>query len=111
VVEPEVVPVVVVPEVVVPEVVEPEVVVPSVVPRGLALPAGVPLMSLADVVPLVVRGAELPEVSAFSEAVQALNTASDEHKSAPVSTARILRFISRKIEKEAEIDLPGIRTF
>jgi hypothetical protein len=90
VVEPEVlVPEVVVPDVVVPDVLVPEVVpdvVPSVVPRGLALPAGVPLMSLADVVPLVVRGVVLPEESAFSEAVQALNTASDEHKSAPEST-------------------------
>lgn len=106
VVEPEVVvPEVVVPDVVVPEVVVPEVVVPSVVPRGLALPAGVPLMSLAEVVPPVVFGVVPPEESAFSEAVQALNTVSDEHKSAPESN---LRFISRKCGKEASI---GFRVY
>jgi len=70
--------------------------VPDVVARGDALPAGVPLMSLAEVVPLVVLGVVLPEESAFSAAVQALNPVSNEHKSAPESTESSWRFIRRR---------------
>jgi len=89
VVVPEVVPDVVVPEVVEPEVV-PVVVVPEVVPEVVPVPVVVvPVVVVPEVVPEVVPLVE----PAFSEAVQALKKASDEHKQAPVSTESHLRFI------------------
>jgi len=102
-VEPEVlVPEVVVPEVVVPDVLVPEV-LPLVVPEVVVPVVLVPVVE-PDVVPSVVPDVLPLEELVFSEAVQELNAASDEHSSAPESTESSLRFIrSKEMWKEKPV--------